>query len=148
MQITIDTLQTGDDGTFSKLIHPSGWQAFTLELPWRENANNLSCIPEGVYQVKWTRSPRLSLKYGRSFYTYEILDVPDRGGIRMHGGNLAGDVSKGMISHSKGCPLLGSMIGKMNKQKCVLGSQTALRHFEALMAKQPFELKVNRHGYW
>ena len=26
----------------------------TLELPWRDNANNISCIPEGAYKVPLT----------------------------------------------------------------------------------------------
>lgn len=148
MRVVLDTYATADDGTLSKMIHPSGWTALTLELPWRDNKNGISCIPEGVYQVKWTRSPRLSIKYGRDYFTYEILGVEGRGGIRIHGGNLAGDVEKGMISHSLGCPLMGTMTGTMHKQKCVLSSKTALRHFETLMAQKPFELEVKRNGHW
>lgn len=144
--VIIDSKVTGDDGTLSRIITPFGWQAYTLELPWRDNRNNLSYIPEGTYQVRWTRSPRLSRKYGRDYYTYEILNVPNRGGIRLHSGNLAGDVELGMITHSLGCPLIGYQVGIMNKQKAILVSKPATRAFEALLNKRPFQLEVKRNG--
>jgi len=147
IRVVIDSRITGDDGTLSVIAVPElKWQAYTLELPWRDNRNNLSYIPEGVYQVRWTRSPRFSRKYKRDYFTYEILNVPKRGGIRIHSGNLAGDVEKGMITHSLGCPLIGYQVGRMNNQKAILVSKPATRAFEALLNKRPFELEVKRNG--
>lgn len=51
----------------------------TLELPWRDNAPQISCIPEGLYQV----AARKSDKFG---YHYHVLDVPAREWILFHPG--------------------------------------------------------------
>ena len=60
------------------------------ELPTLENADFI--IPAGTYPVERT--------FSRKFKKFlpEILDVPDRFGIRMHRGSLP--------EHSKGCILL------------------------------------------
>lgn len=61
--------------------------AKTLERPWLNNASNVSCIPPNAYLCKYTRSPRLSAITGRDFFTYELMNVPDRAGIRIHSFN-------------------------------------------------------------
>ena len=124
-----------NQGTFGVLKTPTK-TFYTIELPWKENRNNISCIPEGIYKVIWSLSPRLKK------YTYEILGVPNRAGIRIHGGNLAGDESKGFISHSLGCPLLGKRKGFIKGQKAVLLSQQAVREFVNIMDKQSFILEI------
>ncbi len=65
----------------------------TIELPWRENKINISCIPEGKYKVK----KRYSDKFGHHFH---ILNVPGRSMILIHAGNY--------YSETKGCILVGS----------------------------------------
>lgn len=55
----------------------------TLELPYKDNKNQISCIPEGEYKVTKRKT-----KYSK--YRYEhlhILDVPNRDYILIHGGN-------------------------------------------------------------
>lgn len=126
---------TDDQGTVGSLTI-GDLQLFTLELPDRDNASGRSCIPPGEYPVRWTRSPRLKK------FTYEILGVPGRAGIRIHGGNFAGDTRKGYISHSLGCPLLGERIGRINGQRAILNSRTAVARFERYMAGAPFTLEV------
>ena len=59
----------------------------TLELAWKNNQSNISCIPPGSYTCKYTRSNRLSNLKGRDFFTYEVLNVPGRAGIRIHSAN-------------------------------------------------------------
>jgi hypothetical protein len=56
------------------------FQCFTLELPWKNNANYVSCIPEGRYRVK----KRWSKKYKNHFH---ILNVPGRDYILIHEAN-------------------------------------------------------------
>ena len=127
------TLQRGisdEQGTIGMLVG-----LYTLELPWNNNKNNVSCIPEGTYKVVWSLSPRLRK------YTYEILGVPGRAGIRIHGGNLAGAAPK-YITHSLGCPLLGTKVGRINGQRAVLASQIAVRKFENITGKKNFILEV------
>ena len=126
---------TDDQGTVGSLTIGE-LRLFTLELPDRNNVSNRSCIPPGKYPVRWTRSPRLKK------YTYEILGVPGRAGIRIHGGNFAGDVSKGFISHSLGCPLLGERVGRINGQRAILNSRSAVARFEKYLAGAPFVLEV------
>jgi hypothetical protein len=57
----------------------------TLELPWKENAVQASCIPKGVYETV----KRNSIKYGEHFH---LLNVPGRTWILIHHGNYYRDV--------------------------------------------------------
>lgn len=66
-----------------------------LELPWEKNKPRASCIPPGTYPMVFSMSPSLARR------TWELLNVPGRGGIRIHAGNYAGL----RISDSMGCPL-------------------------------------------
>lgn len=66
--------------------------AVTLELPWRENAHDVSCIPAGDYVCKRVISP----KFGE---TFEITGVDGRENILFHKGNTATD--------THGCVLIG-----------------------------------------
>lgn len=50
---------------------------YTLELPWRENQNDISCIPVGVYEV----IPHNSIDHPN---TFEISGVPNRVEILFH----------------------------------------------------------------
>jgi hypothetical protein len=57
------------------------FRCFTLELPWKENQRQISCIPAGRYQVV----PRHSPKYKNHLH---ILDVPNRTWILIHEANF------------------------------------------------------------
>lgn len=133
--VKLNRYLSDNQGTLGKLTYLD-FTCYTLELPWRDNASGKSCIPEGQYKVIWSLSPRLKK------YTYAIIDIPNRAGIRIHGGNMAGDESKGYMSHSLGCPLLGLSVGIINNQRGVLGSRRAVANFERLMDKQPFILEI------
>jgi len=52
----------------------------TLELPWKNNENDISCIPTGTYTVV----PRTSPEHGNHF---NVLNVPERDMILIHEGN-------------------------------------------------------------
>jgi hypothetical protein len=124
-----------DQGVFG-IIYFCGMKRFTGELPDRNNASNISCIPVGDYTVKWTLSNRLKK------FTYEILGVPGRGGIRRHSSNLMGDESKGYIAQLRGCISLGEKVGTMRGQKALLISRPAINTFETVLQHQAFLLKV------
>jgi hypothetical protein len=64
----------------------------TLERPWADNQQNVSCIPAGRYRCRKLRSP----KFGS---TYEICDVPGRTHVLFHAGNT--------IEDTAGCILVG-----------------------------------------
>lgn len=133
--IILTRLDQSDQGTFGRIYY-KGFTRFTGELPDRNNQSNISCIPCGLYMVKWTLSPHFRK------YTYEVLNVPGRGGIRMHSANLMGDSTLGYKVQLLGCISLGEKIGYIAKQKAILISRPAITHFEQVMAKQPFLLKI------
>ncbi len=68
----------------------------TLENPWVDNQRNISCIPEGIYDVR-LRLPRESAT--RDYIHLLVKDVKDRDYILIHIGNTAKDTS--------GCILVG-----------------------------------------
>ncbi|MBB6459382.1 DUF5675 family protein [Flammeovirga kamogawensis] len=79
----------------------SGIEVFscdTLELPWKENKNRISCIPEGIYKAVFrdfgayaNRAFHIQQKNGK--------EVEGRTGILIHSGNFFTD--------TRGCILVG-----------------------------------------
>jgi hypothetical protein len=57
----------------------------TLELPWKNNQRNISCIPSAFYNVV----PRYSEKFKNHLH---ILDVPNRSWILFHAANWPRDI--------------------------------------------------------
>lgn len=55
----------------------------TVELPWKNNAKGVSCIPAGTYQMAFTMSNRFKVPL------WLVLDVPGRAGVRIHAANFA-----------------------------------------------------------
>lgn len=128
-------MKRGDQGTRGMLFF-QGFACQTLELPWRDNKRNISCIPSGDYDV----NIRLSPKYGE---IYHIQKVPNRSYILIHSGNFAGDVEKGFRTHVNGCILLGQKRGIFRDQWAVLNSRITIKRFMSQMAKEPFKLKIH-----
>lgn len=102
----------------------------TLERSYKNNQPNISAIPTGVYEVKWTFSPRFMR------YTYEVQNVPNRSGIRLHASNYWFSLN--------GCIALGDSYGNLNgdKQADLLNSKKTLTQFEQIMGKKPFTLII------
>lgn len=135
MKVTLERLESTDQGTFGRIFFGHNW-LYTGELPDRDNQVNISCIPKGDYQVLWTYSPA----FKRMMYL--VTDVDGRSGIRIHPANLMGDTSKGFKSHLYGCIALGEKRGWLGGQKAVLLSRPAVRMFEDVLERQPFELEI------
>lgn len=73
----------------------------TLELPYRDNQRNISCIPEGHYDVV----PRQSAKYGNHLH---VTDVEGRSLILIHYGNYVGTPNpRTGLPDIRGCILVG-----------------------------------------
>lgn len=73
----------------------------TLELPWKENNRNVSCIPEGSYiMVKEATSTK------HPYPHFRILNVQDRSGILVH--RLT------YVKHLLGCIGVGSAHTDLN----------------------------------
>ena len=135
MRIDLIRYSRSDHGTFGRLITPER-EFHCLELPWRENNRGLSCIPVGEYECSRYRS--------RKFKEVFIVNgVPSRSGILIHWGNFAGDVAKGLLTHSQGCILIGSYVGRMRGQLCVMASKFAFTDFmDSMAGVDGFTLKI------
>jgi len=133
-------LRNTDEGTFGILaIDGKYWHS--LELPNRDNKQNVSCIPVGDYKVSIRHSPH----FGRDLY--HVREVPHRGYILIHGANLAGDTSLGWQTHLKGCITLGKKIGRMknkfgNSQRCVFSSRQAIMEMMDYLGNEEFKLEI------
>ncbi|HTG26048.1 MAG TPA: DUF5675 family protein [Reyranella sp.] len=101
--------------TFGRLTLPDGLSFHTLEPPWRDNLNNVSCIPAGTYTLK----RRFSVKH--RCILFEITAVPDREDVELHIGNFLKD--------TLGCVLLG--LGRQSEM--VTQSHEAFDRFMAAM---------------
>lgn len=128
-----------DQGTFG-VLRFGAQHVHTLELPWRENRVGRSCIPPGVYRCAMVNSPHLGHVYG-------VQDVLDRGYIRIHSANLAGDVTLGWQSELEGCIAPCQRVGAMrNKfgvmQAAGLLSRPAVNQLVAWAGGQPFTLEI------
>lgn len=128
--------RTGDQGTEGVLSLPCvGFACFSLELPWRDNRVDISCIPAGTYRGGPVHSPRFGRVYG-------LHEVPGRTHILLHAGNLAGDVALGLESDVAGCILLGARRGILHGQRAVLASRRTVSRFQAALGGRPILLKI------
>ncbi len=96
----------------------------------------ISCIPEGTYICKYTKSPLFSKNAGRDVFTYAVLNVPKRAGIRIHSANYARQLL--------GCIALGSGLKDLDLdgQNDIIHSGDTMRKFEAYMNYEDFELTI------
>lgn len=101
---TLTITRTIDNGreTLSTCVatRPDGstWSCDALELPWKQNVTNVSCIPPGTYQC--------SIRPFHATTNYEVLSVPGRSGIFMHVANY--------VSQLEGCIALGATEADIN----------------------------------
>lgn len=78
-------------GTNGTLTLNGEFLCFTIELPWKENQKDVSCIPEGNYELKG----RYSAKFKNHLM---LLDVYERDLILIHTANNALEELKGCIA--------------------------------------------------
>ena len=102
----------------------------SLELPWKDNETNISCIPKGTYKV----TPRYSDKYTKHFI---LEDVPNRKLILIHAGNFNSD--------TRGCILLGTSFGKINQDSLldITASRRATSELFFATNGEGFELTIS-----
>ena len=98
---------------------------YTLEPPWRENKDNISCIPLGTYKV----TPYTSEKFPN---VYQINGVNGRDSILIHIGNKTAD--------THGCVLIGK--GVNPSEPMVSNSRSALELLKSEIGDNEFTLTV------
>ena len=111
-------------GTFGLLnIDGKAFSAYTVEQDWENNEPYVSCIPEGMYR----------LRYGRynlgGYNTYEFVEVPGRTLIKFHRGNTMDDL--------KGCIAVGKELGVVHDRWAVKNSTGAFAEFMEAMGGVP-----------
>lgn len=117
-----------EHATFGVLLDGDEPFAVTLELPWRDNQRNVSCIPQGRYTCQRVQSPTFG-------DTYEVLDVKGRSHILFHSGNTA--------SHTEGCIIVGSKFTIFHGEMGVGESRVALGEFmRRVQDSSTFDLQI------
>lgn len=130
-----------DQGTIGVLRLAEGKVLYTAELPWRDNRNELSCIPAGDYAcefIKRTPSGRTNV--------WHVKKVPGRDGVLIHSGNYAGDTTLGLKTHSLGCILPGRTWGALAGQQAVLASKPAMGQLAEAVKFGNFVLQIRYAG--
>lgn len=125
--------QYGENGTRGVLSLPGEDTPLlhTLELPWRDNKQSVSCIPEGEYKVVQNRY------YNGGYESVEITPVPNRTEIQVHIGNTIRDID--------GCIVVGLNKGTLYGLPAVLSSTPAFEdHFwPAVRDRLPTEIIIH-----
>jgi hypothetical protein len=138
---TATLIRTSHDSrqTLGVLIASAGDKLFTcktLELAWKDNQPNISCVPAGRYKCYYTRSSVLSAKKGADVFTYEVIGVPGRTGIRIHSANY--------FHQLRGCIALGAAHKDLNADTIMdlVHSGETVKAFESFMNKEAFALEI------
>lgn len=134
-KVILTRQETDENGTFGLWQSDSGFQCYTGELPYKDNKENVSAIPSGVYLVE----KRVSAKRGSC---YGVMNVPGRSDIEIHSGNWCGDVSQGNKSDVDGCIIVGRAIDELEGQKAVISSKDALAALQSDLAGEAFQLTI------
>lgn len=108
------------------------YKCYTLELPWKNNSTNISCIPAGKYRV----IKRFSDQYQHHFH---VLNVPGRSMILIHTGNF--------YTQTKGCILVGTALSDINADgfQDVTNSKIAMTRLNQMMPDK-FEISIEDHA--
>lgn len=103
------------NGTNGNVLHNDNRICSSIELPWKNNQHQISCVPEGKYELKKRYSP----KFG---WHLQLMNVPGRDLILIHPANDA-------IKELEGCIAPVSILtaeGKGNASRVALGKITSL----------------------
>ncbi|WP_206696052.1 DUF5675 family protein, partial [Streptococcus pseudopneumoniae] len=73
-------IESGEEGTFGLFECEEGPTFQSVELPWKDNAARISCIPPGTYLCEWAHS----VAHGECYW---LRDVPGREAIQIHVAN-------------------------------------------------------------
>lgn len=123
---TLNRYEETDTATFGMFYHEDVLICETLELPWRQNHVEVSCIPEGTYFMGPYSSPH--------FEEAILIDpVPGRTGILIHAGNTTKD--------THGCILVGN---RQLGEDIVLDSRDNLRKILDILGPDTGILEVTK----
>lgn len=108
----------------------------TLELAWRDNEKEVSCVSCGTYSI----TPYKSIRLGRCFL---VSDVPGREAILIHAGNYASSDEE-YKSDIQGCILVGAGYSDINNDGIaeILNSRMTLNGLVTMLTKPTYQLEI------
>lgn len=107
------------------------FSALSLERGWNDNKKDISCVPAGVYSLKYEYSNRFKRKL------WELKDVPNRSECKFHASNFWHQLN--------GCISLGVSYTDMNNDgyKDVTNSNLTINAFSKLLnSNEVIELTI------
>jgi hypothetical protein len=126
--LTLLRVGSSDLGTFGVLRDRAIPFAVTLEPPWTNNAQRVSCIPPGRYVCQRVQSQ----KFGD---TFEVTGVPGRSHILFHAGNT--------IEDTEGCILVAEEFGGTDLFPVIVSSKRGYGEFMAKhVGRDSFDLEI------
>lgn len=154
---------SSDEGTPGILVSENGvFKCATGELPWVDldadgkRDKGVSRIKAGQYLAVFTCSPSRKNADDTPEWSYELQDVPDASGVRIHSGNFCGDRAKGYASDVEGCIILGAdwveipippkkraaQAVERTSQRGVSASRQTVATFQTFFERQTFMLTI------
>ena len=121
--LTLTRYFEANSATWGKL-QGEGFEAETMELPWKNNSPGESCIPTGEYTCR--RDTEGAHKY------YRLEKVPGRSHIEIHPANYPHQL--------KGCIALGERVS--TDCKSLIMSATAMQNLMEHTGGADFTLKI------
>lgn len=111
----------------------------TMEKPWLQNKNDISCVPAGLYDLL----PRVSPKQGKTYYLSNpklnvTLDTP---GTRTY---IQLDVANKQ-SELLGCIALGESFDVWSSEQVVTNSADAKKYLMEMLAGGNHTLEIKRY---
>lgn len=98
------------------ILEYNGFTCHTLELPWLDNQQRISCIPEGTYELIWRRTTKVrrGFTWGLQGGTVGLFSGGQRTNVLIHSANRTREL--------QGCIALGftrTVDGIGNSRNCV-----------------------------
>lgn len=113
-------------GTFGVLSYPKfDFWCFTCELPWLENSNDISCVPNGWHKLEQRESPLLTrLTKGKHKIAWDIV-VVDRLYTMFHPANIP--------SQLDGCVAVGKKLFTYRREWGVSHSEETFEKLQGFL---------------
>lgn len=127
LELTLKRLVEFKGATLGQLLFNDWPSLVTVELPWRGNEREVSCIPTGDYECECF----IHEKFG---WVVWVKDVPGRDGILFHAGNTVRDV--------RGCIAPGRWFGWTDEYPGVRRSKEAMLVLQQAASGKQVNLKV------
>ena len=126
MNITLQRLLMNEKGTLGIMMINDKPLFPTLELPWKNNQRDISCIPAGVYKAVYI----FSEKFQKNLFV--LQGVPGRDLIEIHIGNS--------VINTHGCILIGMEFSL--SEFAIVNSQLAFDNFMYMTLQKGFIINI------